>query len=278
MRAHLEELERQLAEHEKSAKHCHKSGAKRRHNGYLGQHASRGPYILIILLILAFLTLLVAHFQIVNELKKSHAKTETILSYTNAKLDECQQAYQIVLEDAQAFGKIYDIQYKGENETNETVAITNKAKELPEKNVWKEYNENGIIKDACIKETKVVQTPGDEVEIVILAAALGTEDPRLSLLIDGTFIQQFTIHGSDGIYKTSVLLPKGTHYLDLTFDNPETAKAVTVSLVRIGDRTLETDISVLDYGARFKMFDCEETKQGETLDKAGAMRFRIEKV
>ncbi len=83
---------------------------------------------------------------------------------------------------------------------------------------------------------------------------------------------------TQGVYKSSVILPKGTHHLDLTFDNAEQAGPVTIDLVRIGDRTLKTEISVIDEGTAFGMFDCEGTTEGNTLKQSGAMRFRIEKV
>ncbi len=259
----------------------------RKQGKLLGHHTNKGFYIVIVLLVIVILAIIIGHFGTVKDLQKEHQATQTELAFVESELEHYKQAYEIALADARALGRIQQIEYGMQaagNETNasepRTFGRASDVKRLPDENVWLTYSTQGFVTDTCIPTTKVVQTPKEEVEIVVIAAGVKDEEwPELTLLVDGTVIEQYIIsEEEDTIYKTSLYLPKGTHYLDLLYENDDESKSVRVSLLRIGDRTLETDISIIDQGSAFGMFDCEDVKEGDTMKKNGAMRFRIEKV
>ncbi|MBR9702513.1 hypothetical protein GOV10_00620, partial [Candidatus Woesearchaeota archaeon] len=194
----------------------------------------------------------------------------------------------------QAFGKMYDVIYDEkivpegttDNASEEAGGVeTNKvlkevARELSTTNVWGFYNERGIISDECIETTKLVQAVGEELEIVIVTETDRDEAfPHLRLLVNAQELARFDVtQEHEQVHKFKTKIPKGTHYIDILFDNADEAGDLTISLVRIGDRTIENDITILDYGIGLGIFDCEDTTQGTTLKKNGAMRFRIERV
>lgn len=264
--------------------------AKRQQERYLGHKTNRGFYVVILLLVIVILALVVAHFGIVKEQEEELRTAKLESAFLQSELDHYKEAYGIAVQDAQAFGRMYELGYRGESPSDAAqgavarpaIATSDAAepKRLPERSVWDYYHAQGIITDECVPTTKVVQTPGDTVEIVIVASGKrGEEWPSLNLLVDATTIATFTVDAEqEGVYKAIVELPKGTHRLDLVHLNGERSGALAIPVVRIGDRTLENEVSVLDYGEAFSLFDCEETDEGDTLKRSGAMRFRIEKV
>jgi hypothetical protein len=247
-----------------------------RHIRFL-ERTSHGLYLLTLLLLVFILALLAFHFNTVQGLRAKQEATAAELSAAQQELARYKEAYAIVLQDAQAFGRIYDITYGGMNGSNGTNAS---AKPLAGANVWEYYHERGVINDSCIPTTKVVQTPSDVVELVLIAAGhKEAEWPRLTLLVDGSFLASYQIESEQqSIQRTLIALPKGEHHLDLVYDNAARAGNVTISLLRIGDRTIENAVSIIDEGEGFAMFDCKETREGNTMTKDGAMRFRIEKL
>ncbi|MBR9692553.1 hypothetical protein GOV07_01335 [Candidatus Woesearchaeota archaeon] len=269
----LAKLGKELGQHEQSKQ----AGDKHSKHTIIGHHTNKGFYLIIAFLVIVIIVMAIIHLRTVERLERAQVRTMTETAFLQADLDHYKEAYEIALEDAKAFGKIHDIRYGEENNTADTIE---NVTALPTTKVWEEYQERGLIADECIPSSKLVQTPEDEVEIVVVAA--GTEEkewPRLALLIDGIALAEFHVESEEQtIYKTAIVLPKGTHHLDLVYNNADKAGPVTVSLLRIGDRTLETEISILDYGFAFSMFDCEDTAEGDTLKERGAMRFRIEKV
>jgi|GEM_PF-2658060 len=252
---------------------------KREH--YLGHRTNYGFYILIVALVLILIVIVVAQRAAVAGLAARNREASTRITFLEGEVARYKQAYEIALLDAQALGRIQDITYEDtENATPQENMTVGEVKTLSERNVWLEYSSQGFVSDACIPTTKVIQTPSDEVEIVVIASGTREEEwPQLSLIIDGTVIDKFRVTSdAEGVYKSAVLLPKGTHHLDLLYANSNKAGPVRISLLRIGDRTLETDISVIDYGSAFGMFDCKDTEEGNLLDENGALRFKIEKV
>lgn len=253
----------------------------------LGHKTNRIFYILLQMLIIVCIAILIMHFLVVNQLKEERRQLEEELERTSAELERYTEAYQIVLEDAQAFGEIYGLEYEGRVEAEPAEKASTAAperplvaKELEGAGTWGSYLAGGIISDACIPTTKAIQSSEDELEIVLIATGeAGEELPALSLLIDGVYIASYRITAEEGgVYKALVVLPKGTHYLDLAFTNGDRAESVRVEALRIGDRTLETGTSIIDYGTAFAMFDCRESEVGEVLEATGAMRFRIERI
>jgi len=244
------------------------------------ERTSHSLYLLTVLLLVFFLALLALHFSTLQGLRDKQEATLAELSATQQELARYKEAYAIVLQDAQAFGRIYDITYGGMDGSGANTTNASQAKPLPGANVWEYYHERGVISDSCIPTTKVVQTPSDVVELVLVASGQKeAEWPRLTLLVDGSFLASYRIEsGQQTIQRTLLALPKGEHHLDFVYDNAGRAGNVTVSLLRIGDRTIENAVSVIDEGQGFAMFDCKETKEGGTMTTDGAMRFRIEKV
>lgn len=262
---------------------------------FLGHKTNRAFYALIAILLMFILILLIMYISTVHELKSRERAVLLELAVMEQERDQYYQAYMIVLEDAQAFGKMYDVIYDGRlvnesaftNGDEEKVSgvETNKvlkevARELSTTNVWGFYNERGIISDECIETTKLVQAIGEELEIVIVTEAERDEAwPHLRLLVNAQELVRFDVtQEEEQIHKFKTKIPQGTHYIDILFDNADVAGDLTISLVRIGDRTIENDITILDYGVGLGIFDCEDTAQGTTLKKNGAMRFRIELV
>lgn len=228
-----------------------------------------------------FVVLLVVHLLTVRALKARQQRIMAKLAYTESELDHYKEAYMTAVADAQAFGRIYDTNYTGDVNAKPMAAVLapTEAQTLPNESVWDYYNKMGVINDSCIPTTKVVNTDTDAVEIVVIASGTkGTAWPRLNVLMDGTLLASFDIAGTQRVYKTAVILPKGTHHLDLAFVNGAQSGPLSIPIVRIGDRTLENEVSIIDYGGAFAMFDCEQTSEGDTLTENGAMRFRIEKV
>jgi hypothetical protein len=240
------------------------------------ERTSHSLYLLTLLILVFFLALLTFHFSTVQDLRAKQESTLAELSATQQELARYKEAYAIVLQDAQAFGRIYDITYRGMNESENGTNAT----PLPGANVWEYYHERGVINDSCIPTTKVVQTPSDVVELVLVASGQKQAAwPRLTLLVDGSFLASYQIESEQQtIHRTLLALPKGEHHLDFVYDNAGRAGNVTVSLLRIGDRTIENAVSVIDEGQGFAMFDCKETREGGTMTTDGAMRFRIEKL
>jgi len=270
MEDHFDELQEQLDHHE-----------KRKPERYLGHRTNRAFYVIIFLLIFLIVALIVAQLLTVTTLKAQQKRTLTELAYTQSELDHYKEAYMTAVADAQAFGRIYDTNYTGDANATPAAAVLApaQAQTLPNESVWGYYNKLDIIDDSCIPTTKVVHTDSDAVEVVVIASGTkGTAWPRLNVLMDGTLLASFDIAGTQGVYKTAVILPMGTHHLDLAFVNAQQSGPLSIPIVRIGDRTLENEVSIIDYGAEFGMFNCKQTAEGDTLKDDGAMRFRIEKV
>ena len=249
---------------------------------FLGHRPNHGFYVVILLLLAFFVGLVALHFRVVSELRAEQQQTLQQLAQAQADLDHYKKAYQSALEDAQALGKIYDITYRG-NATPTSTAGAEPApsdvKHLPSVDVWDYYNKQGVITDSCIPTAKLVQTPSDIVEVVIVANGVQAQEwPRVTLLIDGAFINSFEVAGTEQLLKTSVELPKGTHHLDILYTNAAKAGSLEIPAVRIGDRTLDNTVSVIDLGTGFAMFDCQDTVQGSNFTGEGAMRFKIEKI
>ncbi len=251
---------------------------------YLGHRANRAFYIVIGALVLVILAMILLQVLVVDSLHRQQRHLQTELAYTQGELAHYKEAYRTVLADAQAFGRIYDTNYTGDANATAAaapapVAPQMEVQHLPARSTWDFYKAQGTIDDSCIPTTKVVQTPEDTVEIVLVASGkAGEEPPKVALLVDATTLATFSIGPDQGVYKAAVVLPKGTHHIDIAYLNPGQSHSVTISLIRIGDRTVENEVSVLDYGTGFTMLDCKETEQGDTLAENGAMRFRIEKV
>lgn len=247
---------------------------------YLGHRTNKAFYVIIVLLLILNIFLVIAHFKTVSELEKRHDNTLSELAEAKLDRDEYKQAYQIVLADAQAFSRIYDVTY-GENESGlpspqrDQGFVRSQVQVLSSTDAWGFYAERGMISDACITTTKLVQTSTDEVEITIVARA--DETTPLRVLVDAQEIARIDITDSDEPQSAGVKLPLGTHYVDFVHSSADVNGEITVDLVRIGDRTIGTDISIIDYGVGFGFFDCEDTDQGNTIERNGAMRFRIEK-
>ncbi len=287
MSSDFKELANDIDEHDKreaakdSIKHVKSS---------MGHKPNFSIYIIIFLLVLLNISTILIFSYSLKDLRAEHGKTLSDLAAAKLEIDHYKVSYQIAMQDAQAFGKIYDINYKDRlaNTTNATlnsvqqnnVIKQDDIKHLPKVDVMAYYLAQGIVNDSCIPTTKLVQTPDDVVELVVVAS--GKKDiewPTISLIVDGTLISTFTLSTEEqNIFKTIVELPKGTHHIDLVYSNAKRSGDVTISLVRIGDRTIETETSILDYGAGFGLFDCKNINDGDTLTEDGAMRFRIEKV
>ncbi len=276
-------LHEELRRHEKNRR-ASRSGHDQR---YLGHRTNKGFYVLLLLLLLVIAAILLFHFLTLQRLSEERLQAQEELVTLRAERDHYREAYEIALADARAFGRLYDAGYKGDagsktdgSGTNSPPLSNTSALRLPRESVWAYYHAQGVISDTCIPVTKVVQTPSNIVEIVIVARGKkGAEWPRLNLLVDATTIATFIVETEqDGVHKALVELLPGTHRIDLVYLNGETSKELTVPLLRIGDRTIENEVSVLDYGEGFSLFDCQETGQGATLKRSGAMRFRIEKV
>lgn len=284
---HLNSLEKDLiarTEEKRSNKQI------RDKKSFLGHKTNKVFYVGIAILIAFNIIFLIIHISTVNELKSHERAALLKLAAMEQERDQYYQAYMIVLEDAQAFGKMYDVIYDGRLVNESTITNADEeeadgventtARELSTTNVWKFYNKRGIIKDSCIKTTKLVQAVDEELEIVIVTEAKrGEAWPHLRLLVDAQELTRFDVtQKEEQIHKFKTKIPKGTHYIDILFDNADVAGDLTISLVRIGDRTIENDITILDYGTGLDIFDCQDTTQGMTLKKNGAMRFRIERV
>ncbi len=284
MADHLKALQEELDRHEQK-----KAGKER----YLGHRINRGFYLVIVVLVLIIVAILLAEQAAIRHLQDEQQRTLTENAYLQSELDHYRAAYQSALQDAQAFGKIYDITYaNGTPESNETNASNATAPRLtvpqtesgpvtlPGTDAWDYYAKQGVINDSCIPTTKVVQTDGSTVDVVVIASGKeGTEWPRLMVVIDGAPVGSYTVNSTEQqVLKTSVIMPAGTHHLDILFLNGGQATSVSIPLVRIGDRTLENAVSVIDYGAGFGALDCVDTATGDTLSATGAMRFRIEKL
>lgn len=258
---------------------------------FLGHKTNRSFYYIIGLLTLIIVALLVMYVVATNELKERQKDLTIQLLDAKAESAKYKQAYEIVLADAQAFDRIYGTGYRGESDVldadiNASAQNTNTSATprpsplaqptgpvtLSDTDAWGFYFERGLIQDWCIETTKLVQTPTDVVDIVLIASSDGA---ALRLLVDAQDVARFDVAGNEQILKSSVVIPKGTHHIDIVYVG---GAKLDISLVRIGDRTIESDISVLDFGSGFDVFDCEDTKQDSQLKEPGAMRMRIEKV
>lgn len=247
---------------------------------YLGHRTNISFYIIIGLMIVLFIILAIGHVASVRHLRAETHDALTQLALVTAERDKYRDAYEIVLADVQAFSRMHHVQYEGEVEENETatpVPIHDDSVRVLLPDVWEHYNEQQVILDSCIETTKLVQTEQDEVEIVVVATS-EHGGAKLRLFIDAQDMDTYSIGDTETISKTRALLPKGTHYLDLIYSNADEAGDLTISVVRIGDRTLENEISVIDRGDGLAVFDCDDTTKGDRLEEDGAMRFRIEKV
>jgi hypothetical protein len=257
---------------------------------FLGHRTNEAFFIIIVLLLLLFVGLIVLHYKVVADLERQQQATLSELASARDGLAHYREAYDSALQDAQAFSKLYDFTYRGETngtpEAAKTVSVQPSSilnatpKQLPVVNVWEFYSRQGVITDSCILTSKVVKTSQDAVEVVVLVRGKkAAQWPRVTLLIDGAFISSYqTTSEEEQVFKSLVDLPKGTHRLDLLYDNGAQAGGLTIPTVRVGDRTVENTVSIIDYGKGFGMFDCNDTAQGDTLTREGAMRFRIEKV
>ena len=287
MTNHFKELQGELERHEQSKKEA------RRKERYLGHRTNKGFYLVIVVLVLIIVAVLLAEQAAIRHLKDEQQRTLTENAYLQSEVDHYKAAYRSALQDAQAFGRIYDITYaNGTPETNQSngTNATSPVKAAPPKpggpvtlpgtDAWDYYAKQGVINDSCIPTTKAVQTDGDTVDVVVVASGeQGAEWPKLMVVIDGAPVGTYTADSeAQQVFKTSVIMPAGTHHLDILFLNGGQAKSITIPLVRIGDRTLENAVSVLDYGAGFGALDCKDTATGDTLTRTGAMRFRIEKL
>jgi len=259
-----------------------KTSRLKRKESYLGHRTNKGFFLIIGLLIVLIVIIILLNFRANMELRADKQELRQQIANLEAERDALQEAYGIVLEDAKAFGEIYRADYEGADigvdvVNNDSVipeAPAEGAVTLSDTDVWGFYNAQGIILDECIDTTKLVQTPDELVEILIVGSG---EDAVLRVLVDAQEVGQVLIAGEESLHTLAVNLAKGTHYLDLVYSTADTNGPVTINLIRVGDRTLETAISTLDYGIGFAVFDCEKDKRGDTLKKNGAMRFKIEK-
>lgn len=260
----------------KRTKKTTRSSNARRFSGsessYLGGRTHRGFFIIIGLLVILLITIIIIHSNRVAYFEEQYELLAQENAKRTAERDAFKEAYQIALEDAQAFGELYESGYRPPIDDAEQQAQGPRqdAFQLTSTDVWRFYHERGLINDSCILATKVVQTPDDLVDFVIIA----TGDAKIRMLVDAQEVTQFTVTGEESVTNVAVSLPKGTHYLDLVVLNG----TVDITTLRIGDRTIETGISLLDYGTGFGVFDCQDTSQGGTLDQPGALRVRLEKL
>jgi len=242
--------------------------------GFLGHYTNKTFYIIFFCLLLLFIFLLVSHAMTVDHLKERQENLTQQLLESRIEAQNYKEAYAIVLEDAKAFSSMFDAGYRAEvvepvNEINETQSeVSVDVVSLSENDPWSFYAKEGFIQESCFATTKLVQ--GQPLEIVVVASS---EDATLRLLVDAQDIARFDVVREEQIFKVQVDAPKGTHYVDLVYDG---GAPVDISLVRVGDRSIDTAISLLDFGSGFGVFDCEDTAQGSYLDEPGALRLRVE--
>lgn len=270
----LVELQRQVAAHEHGQR---PKPAEQKH--FLGHGNNKSVYLILLLIILC-IGLIIAHILIVEQLKKQQQQTLSQLAEVQAERDEYKTAYEGVLQDAQAFGKIFNITYHGENTTEPTHVANEDVKRLPIVNIWAYYEKQGLVNDSCISTTNVLATPDEIVVISILAGGgKATNWPQLTLLVDGTYITRYTINSTKTKpYATRVILSTGEHLIDLVDGNATSAGNITITALSVGDRTINTTAAIINAGAGFAMFNCKNVTEGDTLTTNSAMRFRVEKI
>ncbi len=208
----------------------------------------------------------------VNHLKERQENLTQQLLDARIEAQNYKEAYNIVLEDAKAFSQMYDAGYRAESvdmndvgpDTSEPIGVVS----LSENDPWAFYAREGFISESCFNTTKLVQ--GEPLEIMIAASSEGAS---LRLLVDAQDVARFDVVGDEQIFKVLVDVPKGTHYIDVVYDG---GAPVDISLIRVGDRSIDTAISLLDFGSGFGVYDCEDTQRGSFLDRPGALRMRVE--
>lgn len=224
-------------------------------------------------IIIFSLSFLVVFLVVSNAIVASHFKerqenlTQQLLE-ARIEAQNYKEAYNIALEDAKAFSSLFNAGYHAKNsgfadEEPSEVGVVALSKNDP----WSFYAREGLIKDSCFETTKLVQGP---LEILVVASS---EDASLRLLVDAQDIARFDVAGDEQLFKVQVDAPKGTHYIDLVYDG---GAPIDISLMRVGDRTIDTAISLLDFGSGFGVFDCKDTARGSFLDRPGALRMRVE--
>ncbi len=270
----LKELADAYEEHERRRGSAKQAGKRR----YLGHRTNYAFYAIILCLLLTLAIILLAQRYAVADLEERHRQALLEVSALESEVARLEEAYRIAAEDAEAFSRLHGIAFNDTGEQGDRRSEAGEAATLPGESAWEAYREAGFITDECLGASKLVRTPGEEVEIAVVASAEeGTGWPTLTLLVDGTVIDAYPIASSEEEIRTSrIRLPKGTHYLDIIRTSSD-GGPVRVSLLRIGDRTLETGLGLIDHGSGFAMFDCEETARGNLLEREGALRFRIEK-
>lgn len=275
--AELQELEAAMKEHRK--KQNVKSEKKER---YLGHRTNRAFYVIILLLLVVIGILIYYHLIIVAELESRQSETLHQLSIAEAQVIKYKEAYDIVLEDAAAYSKFYDVNYTPEVEPepeNLSPTIIESTLDINSTTLWQQRIEKGIISDACIKTTKLIHSAGERVELrMSLSGVKRVKWPRLQVFLDGTLLTTFKVESEqERQYVLAVMMTRGPHYLDLIYPNGNKAGEVTIHELTIGDRTLETKLEVIDEGTLLGMFDCKDTHKGNTLDTIGAYRMKLEK-
>jgi len=243
--------------------------------GFLGHHTNKTFYVIIFCLLFLIVFLLVSNAITVNHLKERQENLTQQLLEARIETQNYKEAYNIVLEDAKAFSSMFDAGYRAESvEPVENESESDASSEpigvvsLSENDPWSFYAREGFIKESCFETTKLVQ--GEPLEIMIVASSEGAS---LRLLVDAQDVARFEVKGDEQIFKVQVDAPKGTHYVDVVYDGGD---PVDVSLIRVGDRSIDTTISLLDFGSGFGVFDCKDIAQGSSLDEPGALRMRVE--
>lgn len=266
---------------------------------FLRSSDNKGLYAIIGLLAFLLIVITALHLRSVSNFSdRSVLMGQTIFELEQER-DYFKERYQIALEDAQAFGKIHGVllnrtdmgplerHLSAPNITENVQQMAGQfaspargttTKMLPTLSPWVFFNEEGFINDSCYTTTKLVESKEDVLNVTIIAQ--GTVPglwPELSVLIDGTLIANHVVTEQSDSYKTQVALRPGTYHLDILYNDASTGP-VNIPRVRIGDKTINNSIALIDYGSDMEMFDCQDTTEGTTIRREGAMRIVFDKV
>ncbi len=223
--------------------------------------------ILLPAVVLVFLAILLVQHRENVALAQENAQINARISELETQNAFYKKAFEITLDDIKLLSSSYggearyerlasDLREKelgtvlGEQTANKTYRLRNPF-------LWREYQQKGIISTSCLASPATVDTIADEVLLTLRGNA-----SNLSVYVDGNYLEALALSGEVSL---SVLIPSGTHELDLVMSEPGVVTEMILDTVPISGATV-------DYGRGWEVFDCKDTEAGGAPQRAGAVR------
>jgi hypothetical protein len=229
--------------------------------------------IAVPLLLIIFISLIYIQQERITALKRENIALQEQNAQLRSQGEFYRSAYQTTLDDIRSLSAIYggqkryaEVADELRRQELEAAGLNTSAEQRTIKNpgIWSEYKARGAIHTECLQPIRV-DTASDRVLVSIDARSTGAE---LQAYLDGNAMAQF-----DQEARFEVMLPEGLHELSIVSRNG----SAQATKVLFDTQAIELNLTTVDSGRDWAIFDCNSTQPGPAIAKPGALRILIDK-